>query len=172
MSKQATTRQTQILKDFAARSLLVSRELNAPLAEVWRAYTEPEMLDQWWGPAPWRAETKTMDFRPGGHWLYAMVSPENQRHWARMDYISISHHRNFVITDAFCDEDGQVNPALPISKGQVTFSASGSGTRVEFKMFYPTEEALRKIIEMGFAEGITTCLDQLDALLGTGGSGS
>jgi uncharacterized protein YndB with AHSA1/START domain len=165
MNTTKATRETKILKDFKARSIVVSRELGAPLSEVWRAYTEPTLLDQWWGPAPWRAETKSMDFRPGGLWLYAMVGPDGQRHWARMDYVSISHHRHFVLTDSFCDANGHVNSELPVSKGQMTFTALDSGTRVEFQMTYQTDEALRTIVEMGFEAGITTCLDQLETLL-------
>ncbi len=172
MSTTKTANKTEIRKDIEARSILVAHEFSAPLADVWRAYTEPELLDQWWGPAPWRAETKKMDFRPGGYWLYAMVSPENQRHWARMSYIAISRHRSFTVEDAFCAEDGTVNLELPISQGQMTFAATGSGTRVEFKLVYPTEEALRTIVEMGFAEGITACLTQLAALLKDGGARS
>lgn len=106
-----------------------------------------------------------MDFRPGGHWLYAMVGPANERHWGRMDYIAIAPHRHFEISDSFCDENGAVNAALPVSRGTMTFIQTARGTRVEFRMIYATEEALRKIVEMGFAEGITMCLDQLEALL-------
>lgn len=167
MSTPSTTK-TAIVRNIEAKSILVSRELRAPLADVWRAYTEPELLDQWWGPAPWRAETKSMNFSPGGHWLYAMVGPGNERHWARMNYLAIDPLRSFAIEDAFCDEDGKVNFELPVSKGQMTFAATASGTRVEFAMVYPTEEALRTIIEMGFAEGITVCLDQLETLLDQG----
>lgn len=159
------TARTEILKDLDARSIVVSRELGAPLPDVWRAYTEPQLLDQWWGPAPWRAETKTMDFRPGGYWLYAMVSPGNERHWARMTYLTINHHRSFTIQDAFCDENGAVNVELPVSRGTMAFATTANGTRVEFTLVYPTEDALRQIVEMGFAEGITACLDQLEALL-------
>jgi uncharacterized protein YndB with AHSA1/START domain len=172
MSTTTMANKTEIHKDIKARSIRVAREFDAPLADVWRAYTEPELLDQWWGPAPWRAETKTMDFSPGGHWLYAMVGPENQRHWARMSYIAISHHRSFTVADAFCDEDGKVNLELPVSQGQMTFAAATNGTRVEFELVYPTEEALRTIVEMGFAEGITACFDQLEALLKNQGARS
>jgi uncharacterized protein YndB with AHSA1/START domain len=156
---------TQVVKDIAGRSITVAREFAAPLANVWRAYTEAALLDQWWAPAPFRAETKTMNFVPGGHWLYAMVSPEGQRHWGRMSYVSIQHHRRISIEDAFCDEHGAINPALPVSKGEIVFSATGHGTRVEFQITYQDENDLHKIVEMGFEQGITTCLDQLDALL-------
>jgi uncharacterized protein YndB with AHSA1/START domain len=159
---------TQVTKDFNARSITVTREFDAPPALVWRAYTEAELLDQWWGPAPWRAETKQMNFAPGGHWLYAMVSPEGQRHWARMNYLSIRPHTLIGIEDAFCDEQGNINAALPVSKGELVFTPTVRGTRVEFSMTYQQESDLRKIIEMGFEQGITACFDQLDALLQQG----
>lgn len=156
---------TQVIKDLKERSILVSRNFNAPLANVWRAFTESELLDQWWGPAPWRAETKRMNFTEGGYWLYAMVSPENQKHWGRMNYLAISHHRSIDIEDLFSDEEGNTNDQLPVSKGQNLFTVTADGTRVDFKMRYPTDEALQQIVEMGFEQGIMACMDQLEHLL-------
>lgn len=159
------TNKTNITKDFQEKSIVLVRDFDAPLADVWRAFTESKLLDQWWGPSPWRAETKSQDFRPGGFWLYAMVGPEDQRHWARMNYISINHHKNFEIEDAFCDENGVVNPELPVSTGNNLFTEIPGGTRVQFKMIYPTEAALQTIVDMGFEQGITICFEQLDELL-------
>ncbi|MCW3076159.1 MAG: activator of Hsp90 ATPase 1 family protein [Bacteroidetes bacterium] len=156
---------TKVEKDLKKKSVLVSREFKAPLSKVWRAYTESKFLDQWWGPSPWRAETKTIDFKSGGYWLYAMVGPENEKHWGRMNYIAIDLHKSFAIEDAFCDENGNQNAGLPVSKGQIVFTEKSSGALVEFKMIYNTEEDIKKIIEMGFEQGITICMDQLEKLL-------
>jgi uncharacterized protein YndB with AHSA1/START domain len=163
--KMSTTSKTQVIKDFKERSVLVSREFNAPLATVWRAYTDSEILDQWWGPAPWRAETKTMNFKAGGFWLYAMVSPEGQKHWGRMNYISVDHHKGYQIEDAFCDENGNAIEGLPVSKGHFLFTPSANGTLVDYKMVYNSAEDLQKIVEMGFEQGIIQCSDQLDQML-------
>jgi uncharacterized protein YndB with AHSA1/START domain len=159
------TSKTNVIKDFAGKSITVSREFAAPIENVWLAYTDSALLDQWWGPAPYRAETRTMNFAPGGYWLYAMVSPEGQRHWGRMNYLSIERHRRISIEDGFCDEHGVINPAMPVSTGEIVFTPTGRGTRVEFRMAYRDENDLRKIVEMGFEQGITACLDQLDTLL-------
>lgn len=156
--------ETRVIKDLKEKSILVSREFNAPLANVWRAFSESELLDQWWGPAPWRAETKSMNFTPGGFWLYAMVSPENQKHWGRMNYIAIDHHKTIDVEDFFCDENGNIDNQLPASKGQNVFTETANGTRVDFKLTYPTEADLQKIVEMGFEQGITVCFDQLQEL--------
>ena len=153
-----------IVKDLNEKSILVSREFEAPLADVWRAYTESNLLEQWWAPKPWRAETKQMNFKPGGYWLYAMVGPEGEKHWARMDYLAIDLYKSFDIQDSFSDENGVVNRDLPVSKGKSTFTKTANGTRVEFKLIYTTAEQLQKIVEMGFEQGITMCMDQLDEL--------
>jgi uncharacterized protein YndB with AHSA1/START domain len=157
--------QTEVVKDLKAKSIIVSREFEAPVELVWRAFTESEILDQWWGPSPWRAETKYHDFSVGGYWLYAMVSPENEKHWAKMNYLSIDTHKSFQLEDLFSDEDGNANLELPVSKGSNVFTATATGTQVEFKMNYTTEEQIQQIVEMGFEQGITACMEQLNQLI-------
>jgi uncharacterized protein YndB with AHSA1/START domain len=155
---------TQVVKDLKEKSILVSREFNAPVTDVWRAFTESDLLDQWWGPAPWRAETKTMNFAVGGFWLYAMIGPENEKHWGRMNYLAIDFLKSYTAEDCFCDEAGAVNPDLPTSKGKNVFTETNTGTKVEFKLIYSTEAHLQKIIEFGFEQGITICFDQLETV--------
>lgn len=159
---------TEVIKDLKAKSILVRREFDAPVELVWKAFTDREILDQWWGPAPWRAETKYQDFSVGGYWLYAMVGPENEKHWARMNYLAIDKHKRFDLEDAFCDEHGNVNTELPVSTGSNVFTETPTGTQVEFKMGYSTETQLQQIIDMGFEQGITMTLEQLHQLFKDG----
>lgn len=159
---------TKVVKNFNEKSILISREFNSPIASVWRAYTESQLLDQWWGPLPWRAETRLMNFAAGGHWLYAMVGPEGEKHWGRMNYITILPLKRFDIEDVFCGENGTINTQLPVSTGSIAFTETAAGTLVEFKMTYASEEALKQIVEMGFEQGITICLDQLENLFNQG----
>jgi len=156
---------TKIKRDLDEKSITVSREFEAPLELVWRAMTEKEFLNQWWGPAPWRAETKTMDFREGGFWHYAMVGPENQKHWARMNYLKISLHKKIEMDDFFSDEAGNVDKNLPLSKGETVFTKTQAGTSVDFKLKFATIDALNKTVKMGFEQGITQCNEQLAVLL-------
>lgn len=156
---------TNVVKDLKEKSILVSREFNAPIEKVWRAYTESEILDLWWGPSPWRAETKTMNFEVGGYWHYAMVGPENEKHYGRMNYTAIEPHEFFELEDSFCDENGVVNTDLPVSKGKTVFTETPNGTLVEFKINYKTEAEVLQLIEMGFEQGITMCTEQLAELI-------
>jgi len=156
---------TLVEKNFLENSVLVIRTFDAPLALVWRAYTESELLDQWWAPQPWKAETQSMDFREGGFWLYALVNPKGEKHFGRMNYVEIAHHNYFKIEDVFCDEKGNYNPNIPVSKGKTSFTETPNGTSINFKMNYSPEVELKQIIEMGFENGIVACFEQLEKLL-------
>lgn len=160
-----SSNKTNIIKNLVEKTILVSREFDAPIESVWRAYTENDLLDQWWGPSPWRAETKKFDFAIGGAWLYAMVSPEGEKHWAIMEFTSINPYVQIGIIDAFCNEDGFINTGFPKSVGSFNFTQTQNGVLVEFKMSYPTEQDILTLVEMGFEQGISIGLDQLEKLL-------
>ena len=140
----------------------VEREFAAGLPLVWDAWTTPELLDQWWAPKPYHVETKTMDFRTGGHWFYAMISPENVAHWCRADYSLVEQHKAFSGLDAFCDEEGNINEDFPRSNWNVSFAETGEHTTVNITIGYQSLADLEKIIELGFKEGFTMALGNLD----------
>ena len=154
--------------DKESRKVKVTREFAAPLSKVWAAYKQSELLDQWWAPKPWKANTKEMDFKEGGHWLYAMVGPEGEEHWCREDFQSVTPMKSFKAVDAFCDSNGKVNNELPKSTWTCTFSESGNKTKVIIEMECETLADLEKYIEMGFQEGFTMALGNLDELLASG----
>lgn len=140
----------------------VKREFAANLQLVWEAWTNPEILDQWWAPKPYRTETKSMDFREGGTWLYAMISPENEKHWCKNDYHKITHQKSFSGLDAFCDENGNVNTDMPRTLWTNTFTENETTTTVNIVAKYESLNDLEKIISLGFKEGFTMALENLD----------
>jgi uncharacterized protein YndB with AHSA1/START domain len=151
--------------DKENNTITVKRAFAAELSLVWDAYTKSEILDQWWAPKPWKARTKTMDFREGGHWHYAMVGPEGEEHWALANYETIEVQKKFVGLDAFADAAGNINKEMPQSKWVANFTGEGSTTLVEFRITYPDLAQLEATIQMGFKEGLAMAMEGLDALL-------
>ncbi|RPI65216.1 MAG: SRPBCC domain-containing protein, partial [Ignavibacteriales bacterium] len=100
-------------KDLKNKKIYVKREFNASPEDVWNAWTNSELLDQWWAPKPWKAKTKSMDFREGGSWLYAMVGPDGTENFARVDYEKINPYKSFAGYDSFCDKKGNINTEPP-----------------------------------------------------------
>ncbi len=146
-------------------TITVERSFNAPLDAVWAAWTEADILCQWWAPKPYECVIKSLDFREGGRWLYCMQGPSGDRHWCLFDFEEIKPKSYFSGTDAFCDENGVANNFKPATRWENHFSTSDGGTFVRMNLSFATGEALEQIIQMGFKEGFTLGLEQLDALL-------
>jgi uncharacterized glyoxalase superfamily protein PhnB/uncharacterized protein YndB with AHSA1/START domain len=140
----------------------VERSFEAPIDLVWAAWTEADILDQWWAPKPYQAVTKSMDFREGGRWHYYMLSPEGEKHWCLFDYEVIKHQQYYSGIDAFCDENAQMHPTHPRVKWANTFDAQEGSTVVTCQLQFEKLEDLEAIIQMGFKEGFTAGLENLD----------
>lgn len=158
-----------LMMDFvvnkADNSVTVKREFAAKLPLVWDAFTKSEILDQWWAPKPWKARTKTMDFREGGHWLYAMVGPAGEEHWGFTNYKTIETQTYFSGTDGFSDSEGNVNTKMPQSTWENTFQDSGDVTLVTIQISYADLAQLETTLQMGFKEGLSMAMEGLDEYL-------
>jgi|SRR5450432_998934 len=149
--------------DKRTKTVFVNREFAAGLSLVWDAFTKQEILDQWWAPKPWASKTKFMNFEVGGRRFYAMVSPEGQERWSIQKFTSISPKTNFKMSNAFADKDE--NPELPGSDWDFNFSEQNGTTKVSIIIKNESLARMEKMIEMGFREGFTMCLQQLNELL-------
>lgn len=158
----------EILFDFVVdkenTKIYVKRLFNAKLPLVWQAWTDSRILDQWWAPRPWKTETRNMDFREGGRWFYAMVSPDgSERHWCLMNYKTIVPQKHFTSVDAFAkNETGEISQDFPPNHWDTRFTRQADDTEVNITLSFDKLEHLEQMIQMGFKEGFTQGLEQLD----------
>lgn len=161
--------------DRETATIHMTREFAAGLDLVWDAFTKAELLDRWMGPKPWRAETKEMDFREGGRWIYAMLSPEQTApsRFSLVEFLEIRPKTFFSSRNSFCDEHG-----APVQTGFVsslttnTFEAAAGRTTVRIAKKMGSLAELEKFVAMGFKEGFTLVLRNLDELLESLAGGS
>lgn len=151
--------------DRKSKKIKVKRDFDAPIDMVWSAWTESVLLDQWWAPKPWKVKTKFIDFNEGGFWLYAMISPEGEKHWSRADFKEINHMKKISLLEQFCDEDGNINHDLPKSLWENLFVENKKATSVRIDISFDKLSDLEKMIEMGFEEGFRSALRNLDGIL-------
>jgi uncharacterized protein YndB with AHSA1/START domain len=152
--------------DLAAKKIHIVREFNAPIEKVWKAFTDPDVLEKWIAPKPWTVVTKIWDFTVGGISLYAMVSPEGQKHWVYAKFTAIENGSAISSTGMFCDGDG--NPVLdgPKSYRDTKFSSiDGNRTKVDSVITFEEESTIKMFVEGGFKEGTTMTFNELDELL-------
>jgi len=158
-----------LLFDFTVKkenkTIHIKREFDANLELVWQAWTTAELLDQWWAPKPYHIETKLLDLTVDGMWLYAMVSPQDEKMWCKADYKTIETNKLLSWLDAFCDENGNANNQKPRSLWANIFTEVNGITTVNATLQHDKLEDIEMMIEMGFKEGLTLALGNLDELL-------
>lgn len=152
-------------KDFDSNSAYVMKIYDADVSKIWDYFTRYELLDQWWGPKPWNCKTIRQEFREGGVWLYAMVGPEGEKIYSQSKYGEIMQNRSIDWTSAFCDERGNVDIELPGSKWLIGFTGVEDGTKITVNIHYQSQEVMKKMLEMGFEEGLKMGLNQLEEII-------
>lgn len=142
--------------------ILVKREFAAPLELVWAAWTEPDLLDLWWAPRPYHTETQELILQDGGYWYYRMVSPEGTFDHCLFRYQKVEPLKSFSGLNGFCDENKNVNTEMPQMEWTSFFQEEGENTLVQVTISFNDLSEIETIIQMGFKEGFTMALDNLD----------
>lgn len=154
-----------IMRDAAHKQIVVERLFEAPREKVWQAWTDSSVLEKWFAPKPWKAVTESFDFSVGGHWHYYMSGPDGEKVWGWVEYLTINPQNSYTALDAFCDETGKKSGDMPSMHWKNEFQDENGTTKVIVTITFSKEEDMNKIIEMGFEEGFSMGLDNLDALL-------
>ena len=163
--KETSLGYTRIKRKFNDLDTHTSKSDIRPLQNLGKAYTKPEILDQWWAPKPLTSRTKVMDFQVGGRRFYAMVSPDGQERWVVQKYTSITPKINFKLFNAFADESE--NLELPGSDWDLKFSEQNGKTTVSTTIYNESLERLERMVAMGFKEGTEAQLNNLKEVLAT-----
>lgn len=87
-------------------TIRLERIFAAPAERLWKAWAEPELVKQWWGPTDFTCPEAKSDFRVGGQYLYAMKGPDGTTTWSGGVFKEISPEKKLVYTDQFTDESG------------------------------------------------------------------
>jgi uncharacterized protein YndB with AHSA1/START domain len=111
----------------AERELLITRVLDAPPDLVFEAWTNPEHLVRWWGPAGFTTPSCTMDVRPGGSYRICMRAPDGTDHWVQGVYREIVAPQRLVCTWVWEDAEGRPGDETLLT---VTFEEHGGKTRL------------------------------------------
>jgi len=155
-------------KPAKGRELVLARVFEAPRGIVWKAWTEPERVKDWWGPKGYTTPACDIDLRVGGRFLLCMRSPEGKDYWIMGVYREIVPLEKLVYTDSFADEHGNVvpaahygmNPEIPLELLViVTFEDLGRRTKLTLRHAGLPEGPHQAGAQQGWSES----LDRLEA---------
>jgi uncharacterized protein YndB with AHSA1/START domain len=144
------------------RELVLSRLINASCDKVYRAWTEPELLKQWFAPLPFTTPVVELDVRPGGANLVVMRGPDGEEFPNRGVYLDVVKNEKLVFTDAY------TQAWVPSDKAfmtvTLTFKDEGGKTRYTVRVLHWSLGDRETHEKMGFHQGWWQCADQLAAL--------
>jgi uncharacterized protein YndB with AHSA1/START domain len=168
---------TSTVSETTAKDFVISRVFDTPRDLVWKAFTEPERMKQWWGPKGVKVIASKMDLRVGGTYHYGMETPDGKVMWGKFVYREITPPERLIFINSFSDEAGgltrhPMSPTWPLEMlSTFTFEDLGGQTRftIRWAPNNPTEEE-RKTFDAGqdsMTQGWGGTMEQLAAYLTT-----
>lgn len=144
------------------RDLTLTRLIDAPPANVYRCWTEPELVKQWFAPLPYTTPSAEMDVRSGGASIITMRSPDGVEMPNPGVFLEVVPNRKLVVTDAFTSAwEPSPKPFITII---LTFEEEAGKTRYTALVRHWTVADREAHEQMGFHTGWGICTDQLAAL--------
>jgi uncharacterized protein YndB with AHSA1/START domain len=139
----------------------IEREFDAPVAKVFRAHREPELLKQWLGPGSYEMEIEHYDFTTGGGYRY--IHRDKDGEYAFRGVFHVVRDNEFAIQTFEFEGFPDV-----VALESITFEDAGDGrTRIRIHSVYPTLESRDGMVASGMESGMSEGYRRLDELLGT-----
>ena len=149
----------------AAHELTLTRLIAAPRDIVWRCWTEPDLIKEWFTPRPWTSPVVEIDLRPGGASYMLFRGPNGEEFPNRGIYLEVVPNERIVFTDAYTS--AWVPSAKPFFTGILTFEDEAGQTRYTARARHWNAEDCAAHEKMGFHAGWGIATDQLARLAAT-----
>ena len=159
MSTDTTEKKAKVTTP-ADREILIERVFDAPRDRVYAAFTDPELIPQWWGRQEDTTTVDKLDVRPGGDWRFVTVSSsDGEEHAFRGTFREVDPPERIVWTFEWEGMPGY------ISVETTTFEDLGEQTKVISRSLFHTTEERDGMIEAGMEKGLSESYEKLDELL-------
>ncbi|MBU0645479.1 MAG: SRPBCC family protein [Alphaproteobacteria bacterium] len=142
------------------RTMTLSRDIAAPVAVIWSAWTDPEALPKWWGPDGFSCRTTRIDLRDGGEWVFDMIGPDGT--------VFPNHHRYTRVIpmerieyELLWGENGPKH-----AEASATFESTGHGSRITLRMIFSSDAEYQEAKGFGAVELGMQTLGKLAAFVG------
>jgi uncharacterized protein YndB with AHSA1/START domain len=150
--------------------MTIIRVFDAPRELVWKAWTDPKYIMQWWGPKGFTAPICKMDFRVGGKLLCCMRAPDGQEGWNATEYYEIVPYEKIVSLMYFADSEGNkidpaelgLEPAIEGAYDVTLFEDLGNG---QTKLTFIGNEPMESAKNSGQLEGWNEILEKVAAVV-------
>src|SRR4051794_20933928 len=148
-----------------SKTLTIARTLNAPRALVWKMFSDPYHLAQWWGPEGYTNRVEELDFRTGGSWLHVMIAPDGKEYPTNNAILDVREPELIVYRNTPADPKVFGDNPPPGFTKTLTFEEAGGKTILTLVCTFDTEQHREAVIRRGFVLGTNESFDKLEAHL-------
>lgn len=154
-----------VTSDSEELTISLVADYDVPIDQVWALWSDPRMLERWWGPPEFPATFDRYEFTAHGECRYHMTGSDGSvaRGWWRICVIDEPHRLEFE--DGFADDNGDPAPGLDSTHVRVTLEAREFGTQMHVLSTFSSVEQLEHYLAMGVVDGLTAAFAQIDPLL-------
>lgn len=147
---------TSPVNETNIHEIVNTRVLNAPLAVVFKAYTDPDHLAHWWGPQGFTNTFQEFDLRPGGAWRFVMHGPDGVDYKNKIVFVEVVKPERIVFDHV----------SGPVFQVTITFAEQAGKTRVTFRQLFESAAAYDSVKAYAGAANEQN-FDRLEAYLAT-----
>jgi len=133
------------------REIVLTREIAAPRALLFRLWTEPEHLMRWWGPQNMTAPSASVDLREGGAWRHCILTQEGKEYWSHGRYLEIAPPERLVFSFAWENQEGNAEHPMQVT---VEFHERGEKTHLVFRKVELPDDTELKLQTGGWAQAL------------------
>ena len=156
---------TDVQKDPGTMTMTITTAFDAPVDQVWRVWSDPRLLERWWGPPTYPATFVEHDLTPGSFATYFMTGPEGDKPQGWWRVVAVDAPHSLEVEDGFGDEPGNA-AGMPVTQMRVRLAdRPGGGTIMTIESTFPSREAMEQMITMGMEEGMKEAMGQIEGVL-------
>ncbi|GAA3702487.1 SRPBCC domain-containing protein [Zhihengliuella alba] len=159
-----------VMTDVEDLELIIRAQFDAPPARVWKVWSDPRLLERWWGPPEWPATFTRFEFQAGGNVRYRMTGPDSEQVQGWWQFEDIVEPRRLEFKDGFADDDGEPSGEHGVTHNVVTLveapgESTSHGTLMTLRVVFASLAQLKELLDMDMEDGLRDSVNQIDALL-------
>jgi len=156
---------TDVAKDLDARTMTITAEFDASAERLWELWSDPRQLERWWSPPSHSSTFVEHELKVGARTTYFMTGPDGEKHHGHWRIEEVEPPHRLHMTDDVVDDEGKPEDGGPTGMTVTIAEADGTAT-MSIQTHFADRASMEQTIEMGFEQGMTETLSQVDPLLG------
>jgi uncharacterized protein YndB with AHSA1/START domain len=161
---------TDVEKDVDALTLTITAQFDADAERLWELWADPRQLERWWSPPSHSSTFGEHELTVGSRTTYFMTGPDGEKHHGAWRIEEVDSPRRLRLKDDEVDAEGKPEDGGPAAMTVTIAEADGTAT-MSVQTHFTDRESMEQTIEMGFEQGMTETVNQVDSLLALSSAG-